>query len=64
MQRHAFLAQRLELLRNERKGHPAAHVHGNGHAPRLLLALERNEGREQFGRQVVDAVVAGVFQRM
>jgi hypothetical protein len=39
-----------------------AHVHRDSHARRGRLFFECDEGQQQLGRQVVDAVVAGVFE--
>ena len=53
-----------ELLRHQRQRGGAAHVHGDGHLAGAVLLLQRDEGQQQLGRQVVHAVVAGVFQRV
>ena len=61
---HAHGCERAQPLGNLGQGLRAAHVHGDGHALVVALLLQLDEGQQQLGRQVVDAVVACILDRM
>ena len=63
LQLRAAITQGLQVRRHQGQRLRAAHVHRDGHAPRAEALLQVDEGQQQLRRQVVDAVVAGVFER-
>ena len=60
----ALGAQGLQLLGHQLQRSAAAGIGGNGHMGGLLLVFQRHKILQQFGRQVVYAEVANVFQRV
>jgi hypothetical protein len=42
----------------------AARVHGHGHLVPIAAGLQLGQRAQQLGRQVVHAVIAGIFQRV
>ena len=53
-----------QLRRHQGQRVGAAHIHRNGDFGGAVLLLELHKGQQQFGWQVVHAVITGVFQRM
>ena len=56
--------QLLQLARQVGQAGGAARINRNGHAVAVVHVLQAHKVFQQLGRQVVHAVVAGVFQRM
>ena len=61
---HALAAQAIQLLGDLVQRGRAAHVHGDGDSVPVVAMLQRNEGGQQLGWEVVYAVIPGVFQGM
>mmetsp|Transcript_15320 Transcript_15320/g.36540 ORF Transcript_15320/g.36540 Transcript_15320/m.36540 type:complete len:376 (-) Transcript_15320:629-1756(-) len=62
--RHAAGAQLLEQRQHQRQRAGAAHVHRDGDTAFAALLLQLEKVQQQFDRQVVDAEIARVLQRM
>ena len=59
---HALAAQTAQFLRHLVQRGGAADIHRNGYAVAMVFVFQRYEGWQQFGWQVVYAVVASIFQ--
>ena len=63
-QRDALRLQLAQLRRQRRDARPAAHVHRHGDQFVLLRPQVADQVRQQRRRQVVHAVIAGIFQHI